>query len=158
MKSLKFYQCTTISLLLLNLGIIGFFFWTKPPHPLHKNGRGAKHMERPLEILQLDAAQHKIFDASAKAHHQAVREIGKQQRVLLQGYFESIVDTTKLVRQGEILAQVQHLERQKIEITYQHFEEVKTILNDTQKAHFAPFLKRVLTKVLFKIPQGPPPN
>ncbi|MFK8101052.1 MAG: hypothetical protein AB8G15_00955 [Saprospiraceae bacterium] len=151
MGQLKLYKYAAGILLLLNLSMLAFFFFTKPPHH-HGRGpmSGGQFKGRALEILNLETAQHDHFLSSAKAHNQSIEAIRAEQRVLLKPYFESIADTTKKVDKAKVLAQIETLERRKIEKTYEHFTEVKNMLHPEQKANFPRFMNSALEKVLFK--------
>ena len=147
MKKLQFYKYAAIGLLVLNLSMLALFFLTKPPHP-HRKGKNSH--TRPVEILQLNEQQRTAFSVSAKAHHQQMKTIGKQQQDFLRPYLYSILDDSKNIDLGTTLLQFQALERQKIEATYQHFEEIKLILTPEQQNNFEAFVQHVVEHILFK--------
>lgn len=144
MKQLQFYKYAIWFLVLLNLSIIAFFFFTgKPPH--HRGGFNGK---KTIELLNLDREQHLQFTASAKTHQEEMVKLDEQQQQLLKPYFESIVDPTKVTNQDAILRQVEMLERKKIERTYQHLNEVKLMLRPDQQVNFKQFMNQILKRIL----------
>jgi len=140
MKTLQFYKYATFILLALNIGLIVFSFVGRP-----KGKKGAPQL-RAIETLGLDEAQHDIFLASAKRHQTQMISISEQQKELLMPYFNSIVDTTLIVNTDSILKEVEQLERSKVAQTYQHFSEIKSILNADQIDDFEGFMDRILAK------------
>ncbi len=150
MGQLKFYKYAAGILLLLNVSMLVFFFLTRPPHHGRGPMAGEKFKGRALKLLNLEATQYDHFLSYAEAHNQSIEAIKAEQQVLLKPYFESIADTAKVVDKGAVLAKVEALERQKVEKTYEHFTEVKNMLNTEQKANFPQFMNSALEKVLFK--------
>ena len=57
----------------------------------------------------------------------------------------------------QLFAQLQQLESQKLQSTYQHFEEVKNILEEEQMADFELFMNRLLEKILLEEEKKPHP-
>ncbi len=154
MKQLQFYKYAAGALLLLNLAIMAFFFFTKPPP--HKRG-SYNFQKRAVDILKLDEQQHATFLQFAKVHNQKMDAVNEQQRMLLKPYFQSIIDTSKITDSERVLNEVQLLERNKIEVTYRHFQEVKSILNTEQQADFEEFMNNALEIILLETKKNPRP-
>lgn len=146
MKQLLFYKYAMIALLILNIAMLSFFFLTKPPHL--KN-----HIAKPLrmgqEILKLNEEDKAVFLQLANVHHQEMQAVNKQQRELLNPYFSSIIDST-ITNKDELLTQLQSLERKKLELTYQHFEELKSRLKSVETADYEKFMEMSLQFILSK--------
>ncbi len=153
MKQLQFYKYAALVLLLLNLSMIAFFFLTKPKPPHQGDG----FQKRGPNIMNMDEKQHDLFLQSAKQHGQHMKAINKQQQDLLKPYFYSLIDSTKNTNPNATLNEVQDLERQKIESTYQHFQEVKSILKPEQQADFELFMNDVIERILMETKKNPPP-
>ena len=159
MKQLQFFKYATIGLLLLNIGIILFFFLTKPEPPGPMPGKPGNHAmdHRVVNLLNLNDDQAKVFRGLAKAHSQEMREINEAQRQALQPYFANVVHPDP---EGETDAQLEdilQMERRKIEITYQHFEDVKAILEPSQLPHYDRFVNESLKMILGSGGKNPPP-
>ena len=142
MKQLQFFKYATGAMILLNLLIIAFFLLTKPKPPAFPphNARSNGFQVRAIDILKLDKQQHTTFLQSAKQHSQQMESINRQQRDLLKPYFHSIIDSTINIASETVLDEIQQLERNKIEATYQHFQQVKSILKNEQQADFKVFI------------------
>lgn len=154
MQPLQLYKIATWTLLVLNISILSFFFLTKPPGP--RPGPG--HLgQRVIKTLQLDQEQGVSFQKSAHQHGAQMEVLNEEQRSLLLPYFQSIIDTTQQINKEAILQQVQVLERNKIEFTYQHFEEIKALLKPDQNPNFDRFMNIVLEQILFNSQKSLPP-
>ena len=147
MKQLQFYKYAAGVLLLLNLLVIAFFFITRP-HPPDKKGR-EDLQKRAIDIMEMDEQQHTVFLQFAKQHSEQMDYFNKQQRNLLQPYFKAIIDTANAVNSTTLLAQFHALEQKKVELTYQHFLDIKSILNPEQQTGFEEFVERALEIILF---------
>ncbi len=160
MKQLQLFKYATIGLVLLNIGIILFFFLTKPkpPRPMHEGPTNHKMDRRAIELLGLNKEQIMAFRDLAEGHSREMRAINEQQRKMLEPYFGSVVDSTREVATDAQLEEIVQLERRKIEITHQHFEDIKAILDTTQLANFERFVNESLKMILNKGGKNPPPG
>ena len=146
MNELKFYKYAAGGLLLLNLMMIAFFFLT-PPTPPHLQ-QGKNFLKTATGILGLDEEQSTIFSQSAKNHRQQMEALNRQQHDLLKPYFNSLIHSNESTHSDSLLQQTLELERQKIEYTFQHFQEIKSILNEDQHTGFEHFMRRALNVIL----------
>ena len=152
MKQVQFYKYATWGLLGLNLSLIAFFFLTAPPHHGKKFGK-----LRANDILKMDEQQNESFLEFAQLHMNQMDELNIHQQNLLKPYFNRLIDTDKMIGPDSILNQVQLLERRKIESTYQHFQDVKAILNPEQYVNFEKFIDHALERILLKQKKPPLP-
>ena len=141
MKAARLYKYTTWFLLFINIVMLFFLFFTMRP-PLDRQEGLAKHM---METLRLQPNQLPAFTASANRHKIQLKSLSGQQRQLLKNYFEILID--KPADKEAILRQLQQLERQKIESTFQHFKEVKGLLNPHQLKDYERFVKEALAEM-----------
>lgn len=155
MNQLKFYKYAALGLLGLNLTMIAFFILTKPKQ--HPKPKGGDVPEVVIEILKLDEEQRAAFLVSAKHHGETMGEITQQQKSILEPYFHKLIDSNKDLNSDSLLTQYQNLERQKIELTHQHFQDVKSMLKEDQYANFEVFMNSVLKSVLSEKKKNPHP-
>lgn len=147
MREVNFYKYAAILLLVINIGILAFFFTRKPPHhrphPDGKEmaGQGRKLQERAAKMLNLDEAQKAKFIALATAHHQQIMAIDKEQKRLLDNGFKGIMDTAQMVSFSQDLRDIEVLEGEKIAKTFEHFREIKKLLNAKQIPDFERFME-----------------
>ncbi len=146
MSQLKFYKYATFSLLLLNILLIGFFFLHRPPH----SPNNMKGKRTAMEALKLSDKQHDTFLGFAEKHVQHMHSIEEQQKELLNDYFLQLINTSKNIDSDSLLSKVQLLEREKIEKTYQHLEEVKSLLKKEQYIYFEGFMNHIMRVLLGK--------
>lgn len=152
MNRAQLYKWSTIFLLLVNLGMLTFFFATKPAHPTE--GRFRKTVK---EELNLNSSQEKLFLKSAEKHEESISTLNNQQKELWIAYFNTLKTTANYKEKDSILTELQQIELQKIKVTYQHFEEVKSFLNQNQMEGFEIFLDRILERITKKEKNMPRP-
>ena len=127
MKQQNIYKTLTIVLLLLNLGTIGFFWLTKPPHP-PMPGDGPRSIIDGLSISESVASQITVME---KTHHENKRKLVEKDRMLHEELFQHIGDkktTDSLV--NEISKNIQEIES----ITISFFNEIYDMCDEKGKA------------------------
>ena len=154
MKQLQFYKYTTWALLFLNISMILFFFLTRPkPFPPRDGGK-----RRAIDMLKMDEQQHDIFLEYVNQHIQLMDGFDNQQRNLLKPYFNTLVDSTKNTDSDNLLGQALQMERKKIESTYQHLQDIKSILRPEQQAAFEAWINSALEVILLDKKKPLPPK
>lgn len=154
MKQLQFYKYATWALLLLNLSMVAFFFLTAPPPP-----KGEEFDRKgPIDIVKMDEQQNESFLQLAEQHKKQMVDLNDDQRKLLKPYFNSLINPAIIINSDSLLNQVQLLEQRKIESTYQHFQEVKSMLRPEQQSDFKEFMNRALERILLEQNNPPPPK
>lgn len=154
MAQVKFYKYIIFSLVALNMVVLAFFGLTKPRPPFSPATKDLQ--SEVVDILDLDNQQESAFRASADKHRRKVDAISKQQEKFLLSYFTSISDPSKSSDNENLLSQFQQLEKEKIDATYHHFEEIKELLNKEQLPSFEPFMNKVLHRLLLDEKKKPP--
>ena len=155
MSQISFYKYATWGLLLLNLSMLAFFFLTKPKHP-HQPTPNAFQNEV-IEQLRLNAQQEENFRTLAAEHGQQMVLINEQQQQLLLPYFESLAVPANQVDKDSLLSRYQELERAKLEFTYQHFEEIESMLDESQQIYFEGILRNFIDRLVLKSEKKSPP-
>ncbi len=146
MKILQFYKYATFSLLLLNLGLIAFLLLRPPGPPNHR--LPGKAIKGANSVFEFDETQRKAFRKLVDEHIEKIDGFDRNQRDLLKPYFYQHLDTNKTINEDSLLNLVLESERQKIKVTYQHFDDIKGILKPEQKANFEEFMKGALSFIL----------
>lgn len=155
MKSLSFFKTATFFLLLLNLGLIFFLFQGRPKR--HHHPRGAFHQEA-IKILELDATQRDEFRDLVKTHSQAIEVLNAERSTILTPYFNNLFSESSPVKQDSLMLRFQAIEKKKVEITRDHFQEVKKMLKPEQEQHLDLFLKRAVNILLLDKKSGRKPR
>ena len=137
MSQIKLYKYATWGLLFLNIAVLAFFTITKPK-PRHQPSSNNFQFEV-IDIFNLNSQQVATFKALAKDHNQKMRSLNEQQQKLLRPYFERPANPSIRMDEADALNQFQQMERQKIEVIYQHFQELESILNQDQLLLLAQF-------------------
>lgn len=138
MDKLKVYQVATFSMILLNLSLLAFLFLGGPGH------NRANHYSSELE---LDAEQKSQFQQLTKDHSQLVRRLNEQEVTLLEAYFQK---ADEFETPPSFPAEVLDIKQQKVTATFQHFQDIKSILRPEQKELFPSFINQSLERILRK--------
>lgn len=140
-----YYRYATYFLLLLNLAVLGTWWWTAGPPQSQ-----AARIQHAINVLKLDPNQATVFRQSVERHVTGMQDLRTTQQQHLEVYFAGLTQPETLNEQDRaaLLEQLQTLERKKIEQTYQHFVEIKALLKPEQEEAFKRFVDHVLRKVL----------
>lgn len=141
MNTSNFYKYLSILLLILNIAALSFIFLGRKGHLMNK---GAAHM------LQLNTDQQELFDASAIKHHESIQTINSKHAETLKTYFETLTGNELITLKDSLLTEINTLEKSKLEITYNHFKEIKSLLNEDQLPEFDNFMEHMLRRILPK--------
>ncbi|MEM8965614.1 MAG: hypothetical protein AAGE93_04290 [Bacteroidota bacterium] len=107
--------------------------------------------------MQLDDEQYDFFLQNTEQHKQQMGRFNDQKRDLLQIYFSSLLDSTNIANLDSLVMLVQVLERKKIEGTYQHFQDMHSILRPEQQSGFESFVNQAMQRILTGNKNNPPP-
>lgn len=137
MKVHQFYKYALGVMLVLNLGVLAFLIF-RPPHQSENSKARRGFQNEALRILHLDETQITKFKELAKLHNEDMIRIQAAQTPILKQYFDGITKEDNKSFPNQFLV----LEQKKIEVTQQHFKEVKAMLNPSQLPHFEDFIKK----------------
>lgn len=139
----RIYKIGFFVLLVINILIVVMIVF-KPMRSL--KGRGIKH-EITTE-LGFTEEQKTTFETMVKKHRQTMRDIDMRERKLVKSYFDQLtVETTSNSDQEEKLEEILLLKRKKIEDTYAHFEELKSICTEEQIDELEEVLSRIVPRL-----------
>lgn len=100
-----------------------------------------------IRVLQLSDAQIKQFDVMKKEHHQEIIRIDREMRSTYQRYFHLLSDRGNNIQKDSLEMVLSNKQKEKSQITYQHFDNLKNICNSDQKEKFIeliPLLMQVI--------------
>lgn len=147
MTQSKFYKIIILCLSVLNVAILLYFL-------LHSSSiqkpRNIDTRSEVIEILQLDDEQAALFNDLADAHKSKMEELDKEKSNLIYAYFETLSDTTEMDSMEGYLIELEAMESEKVEATYQHFIEIKSILTVEQLSEYEVFVDKITQKLLSK--------
>jgi hypothetical protein len=158
MDQLKFYKYTIGGLLLLNIAMIAFFIFTKPKHEPRPPRESIDLQAELVRILDLSSEQKNTFKSLADDHNLTIKSINEGQQRLLPSYFETLTMPSYQVNKDSLLTQYQQLERQKMEVTYQHFQDIKSLLSEKQLPQFKEFMRILTDRITGGENRNPPPH
>lgn len=144
MNKLRFYQYSTWALLILNVIILCLFlFILPPPRQQRMLNSGRSFPGRAVELMQLDSDQQRSFQEIVREHRNAMTTLHRQQHDLVRQYFDNPERSDSIV-----LGEITDNEAKKLEITLEHFQKIKSILNSGQLAGFQQFREEALQNIL----------
>ncbi|MCI4670747.1 MAG: hypothetical protein MRZ79_21610 [Bacteroidia bacterium] len=154
MTKLFWYKITSIALLMLNISILVFFYFSRPsmgmpPPPM--DGR-AENPRKVAQILHLDSEQEEKFVQLAISHRKSLQKLTEEQYDILGPAFLVISseESHNVQLRDSVLEPVQLLEKEKIQATYDHFKEVKKLLREEQLVYFQEFMDLILSTTFKK--------
>ncbi|MEL6537365.1 MAG: hypothetical protein AAFQ98_18230 [Bacteroidota bacterium] len=159
MKDRSGYKIGFFVMLLMN-GVMLFFLFQRPkPHPPGggPSVQGHATFQRIKDLLQLDDRQVEAFEELAMDHRRTLRRIEDEQGEVLQAYFSYLKMDQVPAQQGEELQEFLQLEQEKIEYTFQHFQELKALCRPDQLTEIETLTEEIL-QVLGPQEKNPPPR
>ncbi len=149
MKKSAFLWGAVILLLLLNLGTLFFVLISRqqtPPPPEH--GR-AGFDDMVIRTLQLSPEQVDRFEKLKHQHHEAMMQLDDNTAMPFRQYFGLLQQPAPNSLLKDSLEQaILLLYRNKLRLTYDHFQQLKAICTPEQQSRFdqlIPFLMQVMT-------------
>jgi hypothetical protein len=152
MKQLNFYKLITLLLLLINLGLVAFV-WLKPPGP---PPLPVPHHEVE-RLLDLDEEQKLDYKELRTTHRSKMLALNDKMDQLLSVYFEGLTGMAAINRDS-LMVQIQEVNAQRILITYEHFNNIKSLCTVQQAEHFPEVVKFLLDNILKNRKKMPPPR
>lgn len=151
------YKIGFFALLAINIALMVLFaLGPKPPRPEGGSSQlGIK--EEISRELGFTEAQKARFDEMAMNHREAIRSLEGRERDLMKSFFERLATENSNQDKETLLQEIVQLERDKIMVTYNHFEELKGICNEEQLTKFNKVLSRIVP-ILTNAPGAPPPG
>ena len=131
-----------------------FLLFNRPPMLQKQKGDIMKHIG---VKLNLNDQQKKQYFVLAEEHRNKMESLDRKQKDLLKTHFNLLkTDKNDSTYSQTRLTQLSDLEKEKITITYSHFEDLKSILEDEQLTQFDQIIDDIL-RVLINEQKNPPP-
>ena len=155
-SSNKIYKLALVLLILINGALVFLLLQNAPPPRPGPKGHGPL-LEKITAKLELTEDQRLSYSGMALGHRENMRMIEKEQKRLITSYFQSLMHTTQNQSNDSLVDQILKQEQRKLEITYAHFEELKTLLDEKQKDRFELIMKDILKVLVGEGKKLPPP-
>lgn len=146
MKKITLLTIAVIALLLINLGTLGYLFFRRPaPH----QGGGLPRLDREIiQTLQFDDARQKRFDVMKHTHHEQMLQSDRDYHDALLQFFNLLGnDSVGQMQYDTLLSAVLRVQKNRAEITFKHFEDLKNLCAPEHRKNFDQLLP-VLTQVI----------
>ena len=141
MRKEKLLWIFIIVLILVNGATLFFMLSGRRPAP------GDKFDRTITEVLQLNQGQIRQFNIMKREHHQEMIRVDREMRSNYEKYFYLLSDTGNILKKDSLGTVLGNNQKEKIQITYQHFNELKSICTSEQKEKFKeliPLLMQVI--------------
>lgn len=168
----NFLVLLIVALLLINLGTLGYLFYTSrqlPPPPLQdlrapgQDQRPPPISHRLKEPLQLSDAQAVAIDSVHFGHIQRMDSLDNIFHEAMTDYFQLLTkgNYTRMERDS-LLARMSAINANKADDAFSNFEHIRNVLNPEQKELYLKLLPEILQKTTSRVEgrpnrQGPPP-
>ncbi len=136
----KIYPIGFFLMLAINIALISFIALS-PSKTQHERKRGMK--DHIGSQLGLSDEQKATFEQMVKNHRLRIRDIELQERALIGTYFKNLT-VEEPISSDSVLAEINTLKKQRIQITYQHLEDLKSLCNEEQLEKFDTVLQRII--------------
>ncbi|MEO9477079.1 MAG: Spy/CpxP family protein refolding chaperone [Cyclobacteriaceae bacterium] len=157
MTSKKIYQIGFVALLLINATLIFLLAQGRPHRPHMKPGNAQSPIVDIISNkLKLTEDQRADYQMLARKHGEQMRTLDGDHRTLIKAYFETLNDDPAAAADS-IKNQILKIESEKLQYTYDHFEELKSILSEQQKEQFGLIVKDILAVLIGGENRLPPP-
>ncbi len=142
MTSKKIYKIGLVVLVIINATLI-FLLTQRPYRPPRPTSSGQNTIvEKISNKLELSKDQMARYQSMAKQHGEQMRILQGDHSRLMKDYIETLdIHSTASVEQ--IRSEILKIESAKLQYTYEHFEELKSILNEQQKSRFGLIIKDI---------------
>ncbi|MBU2887761.1 hypothetical protein KO507_18500 [Gilvimarinus agarilyticus] len=138
----KAYQIGFFTLLAVNLVWVILFSFRPKPH-----ARQSDIKDNIGQELDFNPDQKAAFDKMAMQHQQTIRKIDKEEQELVSTFFDQLLPDADQTDHDQILSQILQLEKDKIMVTYHHFEDLKDLCNEEQVKKFDQVLQHILPRL-----------
>ncbi len=157
MKQSTFFVIAAIILFILN-GILIALVLQKPAQPIPQGGNPGELKLKIGEQLNLSDQQIQEHHRLADEHARGLRRLSEQQKRLARNYFSLLSDSDVDSSQAsDLLDEISNLEAQKIQLTYEHLDDIKSFLSEEQLPLFDSILDEILKVMLNDQRNSPPP-
>ena len=141
MEKTKLLTLAVITLLVLNLGTLGFLLLSGPKGHKPPSGQGPEGRPKPREIiiekLHFDANQQKEFDKLIQWHQGEIRSIEDNIREAKNELYQILSASEVNLKTKDSLINALALDQKQIESThFKHFEDIKKMCHKEQLEDF----------------------
>ena len=142
MNSKRIYQIGFFILILLNAVLIYLLIAQPDRPPRSERPPRGSIIEKISARLVLTEAQEAAYREMAKQHGHQMRNLDKDHRALISAYFQSFDKNPS--SSDSIKNEILKIESDKLQHNFDHFKELKSILNEEQKNRFELIINDIL--------------
>ena len=167
MSKIKLLTIAVIGLLLINIAIVSFLMFRKPPPslagrpPMGQDGQPPLQQDRLKNIiinkLHFDKEQAAQYEKLIVQHQAIIKSLNDSIKDAKNDLYSSLTDVT-FTGKDSLIAKLGLLQRQ-VELThYEHFAAIKTLCKPDQLENYASLTKELARFFAPPKKEGPPPR
>lgn len=152
MKKQQLLWLAIAVLFVLNISTIAFILLRDSTGHPHRGPRAFDKLV--VQTLQLNKEQEQQFNHLKRAHHETILELDKAMKAPIEQYFSLLLskDATPGIKE-QLEQKMEAIYQEKLQVTYSHFEQLKSICSPEQQQHFDKLIPE-----LMQVMQPPPPG
>lgn len=147
MNNLKPFKISIVVLIALNLALLGFIYFKKPPHP---NQDGPRKLI--IEKLNFDDNQIKEYDKLIEWHKHEIQIANDNILVIKNKIYSLVLENEPYTLKDSLLGELGKLQSRIENIHFKHFTDIRNICHQNQKQAFAALINEIAE--LFNGPKG----
>lgn len=132
MSKLKLLSIAVVGLLIINLCIVGFLLFRKPPHP-REGAMGPK--TRIIEMLHFDNEQIIKYENLIDRHQEKIKQLRNDMRDVKSRLYQTLNEEGADSRDS-LINQLGILQKEIETVHYDHFVEIKKLCRPDQSEYF----------------------
>lgn len=145
----KTYRIGFFALLLINIVLVLVFTLRPKPH-----GQPNGTRDEVSSKLGFSEEQKAKFAVMVQDHRDKMGELRKEEQELIKKYFNYLSSQDQSDQQEELAEEIKVVQGKKLKVTYDHFQQVRTICEEHQLAGFEQLMDKMLRVLIGE--KGPP--
>jgi len=130
------------ALLISNLLLLGFCFFSKPPHP-------PRPKQLIIKKLDFDKTQIAKFEALIKSHQDGIIALEESIKTKKNELYSSLAESTESSKTEMLISEIGKTQSEIEKLHYRHFEEIKKLCREDQLPAYKE-LSKELVNLFFK--------
>jgi Spy/CpxP family protein refolding chaperone len=150
MEALRFWKILALVLALVNIGVLGFFWWNRPPGP----PPGKQGVRELIASLHFNSAQKARADTLRLEHQAAMAEFVQKSAALRRQLYQlTAVTPIDTIAAGRLMDQLAAEGKRMERVTFDHFRKVRDIGTPEQKRLFDQGIGDAVSGMLLRPPR-----
>ena len=151
MNKNKLIRIIAVVLLLTNIALVSFIFFSRPKPP---RGEGPRNII--IERLHFDRNQILKYDKLIFVHRAKIKKKEKEIVEIKNSLYLQLLEENNQPTIDSLQSRIGFVQSEIENIHYRHFEDIHQLCNDDQEKYYAELVKEIAK--LFSLHRRPPPH